>query len=1016
MSTAGNLDLAALLRGMAAREAAGRTEATVQSDLRTFLLAAPLALEERHLNSVLEQQAGGGRRIDVEAGLCVFEVKRDLRKGKVRGEAEEQLAAYVAARAETMQQRYVGVLTDGAEWHLYHLADGKLTAVSAFTVDSKKPDIEGLSVWLEGVLGTAAITPTPTEIGRRLGATSPSHAIDYAELARLYARHRDFPAVRLKRELWARLLTTAFGTGFKDSDELFVEHTLLVVTAELIAHEVIGLDPTAQDVAPAAIVEGQLFTSVLVHGVVEPDFFDWVVDVNGGGQFVRLLARRLHRFDWRSVEHDVLKVLYESIISAAQRKQLGEYYTPDWLAERIVDATIAEPSAQRVLDPACGSGTFLFHAVRRYLEDAEGRGTPNGEALPALTQRVIGMDIHPVAVTFARVTYLLAIGPNRLQAEDRPPISVPVYLGDSIQWGQERTLFASDALVIPTVGGELFARELRFPKRTLADAGRFDQLVSEMSRLATSRPRGSAVPQVKAAFRRYAVHPDDEAVLTETFTKLCQLHDEGRDHIWGYYVRNLARPVWLSRPENRVSVLVGNPPWLAYRYMTPRMQQEFRSLSEERGLWAGAAVATHQDLSALFVLRAIERYLAEDGSFGFVMPLAVLSRQQFTGFRTGRYSLHQQPELTLAFERAWDLAAVKPTFFPVPPCVVLGRRGTDVTPLAAEVDVWSGRLSKSNVCWPAAAAHITRTGGSVHHVRGAAQGGSGSPYTTRFSQGATIVPRVLFVVEREPTGPLGAGAGRWPVRSRRTPNEKPPWKDVPTLRGNIERQFVKEMHLGETLLPYRTLEPLRAVIPWDGQRLLDSKDERLSSYPGLADWWTRAETIWNENRRNAKMSLRAQLDYRRKLSDQLPLPELRVVYTKSGMYLAAAIVKGDAIIDHKLYWGAATSLADARYLTAVLNSEAVTRRVRPLQARGEHNPRDYDKYVWQLPIPLYDGSDPHHRRLAQLAEHAETIAGAVKVPSGMRFETLRRKVREAVAASETGQEIERQVATLFSGG
>jgi hypothetical protein len=223
-------------------------------------------------------------------------------------------------------------------------------------------------VWLEGVLGIAAIVPTPTEIERRLGAASSGHAIDYAELGKLYARHRDIPTVRLKRELWARLLTTAFGTGFSDTDELFVEHTLLVVTAEVIAHAVMGIDPIAQDVEPAAIVQGQLFATAQVYGVVEADFFDWVVEVDGGAQFVRVLARRLFRFAWHNVEHDVLKVLYESIISAAQRKKLGEYYTPDWLADRIVNATVTEPLEQRVLDPACGSGTFLFHAVRRYLE------------------------------------------------------------------------------------------------------------------------------------------------------------------------------------------------------------------------------------------------------------------------------------------------------------------------------------------------------------------------------------------------------------------------------------------------------------------------------------------------------------------------------------------------------------------------------------------------------------------------------------------------------------------------
>src|SRR5436853_3370589 len=97
----------------------GRTEANVQSDLHMLLAAGPLDLGEDKLQDIiLESPAGQRRRIDVEAGFTVFEVKRDLRAGKVRADAVTQLAGYVAARVNAMQQRYVGVLTDGAEWHL----------------------------------------------------------------------------------------------------------------------------------------------------------------------------------------------------------------------------------------------------------------------------------------------------------------------------------------------------------------------------------------------------------------------------------------------------------------------------------------------------------------------------------------------------------------------------------------------------------------------------------------------------------------------------------------------------------------------------------------------------------------------------------------------------------------------------------------------------------------------------------------------------------------------------------
>jgi hypothetical protein len=50
------------------------------------------------------------------------------------------------------------------------------------------------------------------------------------------------------------------------------------------------------------------------------------------------------RFDWTNVEHDVLKVLYESVIGAETRRRLGDYYTPDWLADQIVATTVTDPS------------------------------------------------------------------------------------------------------------------------------------------------------------------------------------------------------------------------------------------------------------------------------------------------------------------------------------------------------------------------------------------------------------------------------------------------------------------------------------------------------------------------------------------------------------------------------------------------------------------------------------------------------------------------------------------------
>jgi hypothetical protein len=271
------------------------------------------------------------------------------------------------------------------------------------------------------------------------------------------------------------------------------------------------------------------------------------------------------------------------------------------------------------------------------------------------------------------------------------------------------------------------------------------------------------------------------------------------------------------------------------------------------------------------------------------------------------------------------------------------------------------------------------------------------------------------MVEVGPAGPLGAGAGRQAVRSRRSAAEKRPWRDLAGLAGNVERQFVHPVHVGDTVLPFRAREPLLAVIPWDGQRLLAGDDDRIDLYPGLADWWRNAEGLWNQHRSSERLTLLGQIDYRRKLSEQLPAATHRVVYGASGMYLAAARIDDpSAVIEHGLYWAAAADLDEALYLVAVLNSDALLQLIGPLQARGEHNPRHFDKYVFQVPIPLYEAADDLHRRLVALARRAEEIAAGIHLPAGVSFQALRRRIRTELAASSLAADLDTAVEALLA--
>ena len=244
----------------------------------------------------------------------------------------------------------------------------------------------------------------------------------------------------------------------------------------------------------------------------EAGFFDWPLVVENGDDTVLDLVRRVSCFDWSAIDHDVLKSLYESVINPEVRHRLGEYYTPDWLADRMVRQVVTDPINQRVLDPACGSGTFLL--ARGYkIPGCRSRGVDTCfEALNRVTAQIAGVDLHPVAVALAQVTYLLAVGMDRL-SERNGPFAVPVYVGDSMRWDDSSTgaqqLFhtSSDVVVHTTDGSQLFATELRFPAGVVAH-GDFDSLVSEIVAKATNRKPNSATPNVGGIFGEVHIRQD----------------------------------------------------------------------------------------------------------------------------------------------------------------------------------------------------------------------------------------------------------------------------------------------------------------------------------------------------------------------------------------------------------------------------------------------------------------------------------------------------------------------------
>jgi hypothetical protein len=296
---------------------------------------------------------------------------------------------------------------------------------------------------------------------------------------------------------------------------------------------------------------------------------------------------------------------------------------------------------------------------------------------------------------------------------------------------------------------------------------------------------------------------------------------------------------------------------------------------------------------------------------------------------------------------------------------------------------------------------------------GQAGGSAKSEFAQRFSQGATFNPRLLFLVTERASGPLGLPAGRMAVESSRSVNEKSPYKELPSVYGVVETEFVRPIYSGESLLPYRVVAPLLAVVPCSSGRLLTPRE--LDLHPGLRSWWAQAEQFWETNRAAAtRLSLMEQLDYQSKMSKQLPVPPFRVIYNASGMHLAASKVRNNrALVSKSLYWAAFREEAEADFLCAILNSSATTELLRPFMSYGKDE-RQVDKHLWQLPIPLYDGEDSSHRELVSLSLQASQIANDCPVDSGLHFAAIRRRIRQLIESSQAGKRISEIVYEMLS--
>lgn len=171
-----------------------------------------------------------------------------------------------------------------------------------------------------------------------------------------------------------------------------------------------------------------------------------------------------YEYDFKVIPADVLGAVYENYLgyklaesqkgvvldkSAKKRKEQGIYYTPEYIVDYIVRntlkpildkcKTIGDLQKIKVLDPACGSGSFLIKALEVINEKYKEFGNPGNEytKIMILQQNIYGVDLDEQAVEIARLNLLINTLETRVKL---PKLDKNIKNGNSLISGTEEDL------------------------------------------------------------------------------------------------------------------------------------------------------------------------------------------------------------------------------------------------------------------------------------------------------------------------------------------------------------------------------------------------------------------------------------------------------------------------------------------------------------------------------------------------------------------------------------------------
>lgn len=626
--------------------------------------------------------------------------------------AHEQLVGYMTAEAQGhkteplgLLNRLVGVGFDGLSIFFVQYPrkkNGKPTTIDKTLFIRQGPypfDPESARTFLTYLRALARLPLTAEHLADKFGPKSKiapmavsafADALEYWGSARVHVFFNEWKRLfgivygeqfSTQQAEQAQALSRLYGVGKEtDFQELFFSvHTYFALLMKLIAAELITLKEgtftasfchqlthTSKEGLQAQLADiedGGIYAKRGITNFLEGDFFRWYLDALSPRleEAIREIARGLSEFEPATTTihpesaRDLLKKLYQYLVPQEVRHKLGEYYTPDWLAELLLNETGYEGNTlKRLLDPACGCGTFLVLAIQRAKEYGRTHKEPPLETAQRIVANIWGFDLNPLAVIAARTNYLFALGDL---ANELRHLEIPVYLTDSVLWPEKAVQMQLDFVGGEHIKIQTSVGQFHVPYIWVKDEGflmrRAAPLVEDMAK------QNYSTFEAMGRFEKEGlVFPPHEQVVQNFYSEILELKKQDKNGIWARFLKNAFTPMIAGKFD----FVVGNPPWIRWGYLSQEYRKATLQLWKDYGLFSLKGHAARlgggeKDFSMLFTYAAADYYLKKDAKLGFLITQEVFkSKGAGEGFR--RFRLGDR-ELLKAI-KAHDLVSVRP--------------------------------------------------------------------------------------------------------------------------------------------------------------------------------------------------------------------------------------------------------------------------------------------------------------------------------------------------------------------